>query len=126
MIKRIVFGATALLLVGCNSQTSGSSSAAKSEPGKAPPEDVAQNPDVSAVVAAIDNNRDGRMSRLEWARAGAPQSSFDGLDKSKRGYVTKADMDGAPAPPGVDLDGDGKLTLDEFKEFDRRMGRKSK
>lgn len=117
--------AAALLLTACSAQPAVNHSAnapadsTASEQPAAP--DTSRNPDVSLAVAAIDRDGDGRMTQAEWTAAGAPQSSFNGLDKGARGYVTKADMNNGPAPRGIDLNGDGKLTLDEFKEFDRRM-----
>ncbi len=40
--------------------------------------------------------------------------------KDAQGCVTVARMHAIAPPPGIDLDGDGKLTAAEFREFDRR------
>lgn len=88
-----------------------------------PPPSGGPNPDFSAVTASVDTNGDGKMSRTEWQRAGAPVSSFN-MFENGRGYVTQSDYDNAPAPAGIDINGDGKLTLAEFKQFDREMGAK--
>lgn len=76
--------------------------------------------DLRPFFAAIDSNRDGCLSLVEWQRAGAPQSSYDGLH-DEQGCVTLARMSSTPAPPGIDLNNDGKLTLEEMKTFDRKM-----
>ncbi len=81
------------------------------------------NADFSPVLEAVDTNRDGKMSRAEWQHAGLPASSF-GMFEKGRGFVTKADFDENPAPPGIDINGDGKLTVNEFRQFDRMMSAK--
>lgn len=72
------------------------------------------------LVQAVDTNHDGCISHQEWLAAGLPESSYQGL-KDKDGCVTLARMQAEPAPPGIDLDGDGKLTVDEFREFDKKF-----
>jgi len=81
---------------------------------------VKGNPDFSPVTAAVDTNRDGRMARDEWEAAGLPESSFNMFEKG-RGYVTQEDYDTNAAPAGIDLNGDGALTVEEFVEFDKKM-----
>jgi hypothetical protein len=78
------------------------------------------NPDMRPLAAQVDTNHDGRMSRAEWRKAGLPMSSFNGFEKG-RGYVTLRDYQTHPAPPGIDLNGDGKVTVAEFRAFDRQM-----
>lgn len=76
--------------------------------------------DLRPFFAAIDSDRDGCLTLAEWRRAGAPQSSYDGLH-DQQGCVTLARMSSTPAPPGIDLNNDGRLTLEEMKTFDRKM-----
>jgi hypothetical protein len=76
--------------------------------------------DLSLLIKAVDTNRDGCMSHLEWQAAGLPESSYQGL-KDKSGCVTLARMKSESPPPGIDLNGDGKLTVEEFREFDKKM-----
>ncbi|MDE2043263.1 MAG: hypothetical protein KGJ05_09330 [Alphaproteobacteria bacterium] len=83
------------------------------------------NPDFTPVVQAVDTNHDGQMSRAEWAAAGLPWSSFNMFEKG-RGYVTQEDYDTNAAPRGIDINGDGKLTVEEFKAFDKMMSAKMK
>ncbi|TXS90285.1 hypothetical protein FV139_18690 [Parahaliea maris] len=83
-------------------------------------ERAAGNPDFSKVTAAVDKNSDGKMSRSEWQGAGLPMSSFN-MFESGRGYVTQKDYEVNPAPGGIDGDGDGFLTVEEFIEFDKKM-----
>lgn len=81
---------------------------------------VATNPDFSPVTAAVDTDKDGNMSRAEWEAAGLPDSSFN-MFENGRGYVTQTDYETNAAPDGIDIDGDGKLTVEEFIEFDKKM-----
>ena len=78
------------------------------------------NPDMSPITAAVDTNKDGKMTHAEWSAQGLPESSFNGFEKG-RGYVTQQDYEVNAAPPGIDADGNGKLTVDEFKAFDKKM-----
>jgi len=71
----------------------------------------------------VDTNGDGRMSRAEWRAQGLPETSFNGFEKG-RDYVTLEDYQTNPAPAGIDLNRDGKLTVAEFKEFDKQMATK--
>jgi hypothetical protein len=87
------------------------------------PADHSRNPDMRPLAAQVDTNHDGRMSRAEWRKAGLPMSSFNGFEKG-RGYVTLRDYQTHPAPPGIDLNGDGKVTVAEFRAFDRQMSAK--
>jgi len=76
--------------------------------------------DASGFIAEIDRNGDGCASHAEWKRAGAPESSYQGL-KDDKGCVTAAHMNTVPGPDGIDTNGDGKLTLAEMKAFDKKM-----
>lgn len=76
--------------------------------------------DLSVLLKAVDTNRDGCMSHQEWRSAGLPESSYQGL-KDGNQCVTLARMKAEPAPDGIDLNGDGKLTVEEFRAFDKKM-----
>ena len=80
---------------------------------------------MTEFAAEVDTNQDGRMSREEWMAKGLPESSFNGFENG-RGYVTLEDYQKNPAPPGIDLNEDGKLTVAEFVEFDKIMSEKMK
>ena len=60
------------------------------------------------------------MSYEEWRGVGMPQSSWDMLNKD--GCVTPKIMEDN-GDPSTDLDGngDGKITLEEFLAFDKKM-----
>jgi hypothetical protein len=78
------------------------------------------NLDKSELYKAIDKNKDGCMSYEEWHAVGMPDSSFKML--AKDGCVTAKIMEDN-GDPSTDLDanGDGKITLEEFKAFDKKM-----
>ncbi len=131
--------AMAATLAGCQGQPSVAASQAVAEetagalaveptgPAGPPPMqgNAADNPDMTGVAAAVDTNGDGKMSAAEWQAQGLPKSSFKAFEKG-RGYVTLKDYQDNPAPPGIDLDGDGRVTVAEFKEFDKQMAARMK
>ena len=116
-MKRHVSAMTAVmvLLTACGTVSA--------QPAGGPPPmqgDPSKNPDMTGFVKEVDANGDGRMSTAEWQAKGLPESSFKMFERG-RGYVTLEDYQKNAAPQGIDLDGDGKLTVAEFKEFDHRM-----
>lgn len=114
-MQKLLLTASALLLSACQAQAAPPAPASGGAPAK--------NPDMSGFAAEVDTNHDGKMSREEWAKAGLPFSSFNGFERG-RGYVTLADYQTNPAPKGIDLNGDGILTVAEFKAFDAQMAGK--
>lgn len=76
--------------------------------------------DVAPLIQAVDRNHDGCMDHAEWRGAGLPESAYAIL-KDGKGCVTLAAMNTNPAPDGIDLNGDGKLTVEEFRAFDKKM-----
>lgn len=82
--------------------------------------DPADNPDMTRFAAEVDADGNGEMSRAEWEAKGLPNSSFDMFEKG-RGFVTLEDYQVNAAPPGIDMDGDGFVTADEFVAFDKQM-----
>lgn len=75
--------------------------------------------DVAPLVRTVDRNDDGCMSADEWFGAGLPRSAYLGL-RNEAGCVTEAAMKRTAPPGGIDLNGDGKLTVDEMIEYDRK------
>jgi EF hand len=91
--------------------------------GTSPPSmqgDPAKNPDMSEFAKSVDADGNGQLSRAEWQAQGLPASSFNMFEKG-RGFVTLHDYQINAAPAGIDINGDGKLTIAEFKEFDQKM-----
>jgi len=81
--------------------------------------------DVAAFIAEIDRDKDGCVSAAEWKRAGVPAAAYAML-KDANGCVTVASMSAVTPPPGIDANGDGKVTLAEFKAFDKKMSAQMK
>lgn len=92
---------------------------APAEEAPAPPQVEVSKvvPNHQPLFNYIDVNRDGCMTEEEWSTAGAPMSSFNGLVKD--GCVKPEYMTGGP--DGIDINGDGFFTIEEFMEFDRRF-----
>jgi hypothetical protein len=81
------------------------------------------NADKTPLVTAIDTNKDGCMSHEEWLAAKMPESSWKMLNKD--GCVTKKIMEDNGDPAGIDANGDGKITLEEFLAFDKKNAPKA-
>jgi hypothetical protein len=75
--------------------------------------------DLSPFFDEVDTNHDGCISEKEWFVAKLPKSAYSML-KDGSGCVTLKAMQTTAPPPGIDLNGDGKLTASEMREFDRR------
>jgi len=87
--------------------------------------DPSKNPDMTEFAAQVDTDGNGEMSKAEWQAKGLPESSF-GMFEKGRGFVTLKDYQVNAAPPGIDMNGDGKLTIEEFKAFDKKMSAQMK
>ena len=83
-----------------------------------PYDDPKMTYDASPIVASIDADKDGKMTKDEWNKAGAPIASYQMFtEKSKKDYVTKDEFMKETPPNGVDLNCDGKITIEEFHTF---------
>jgi len=95
-------------------------------PGGAPQEDQgASKLDMTPVYEAMDINKDGLVNKEEWLASGMTQDSYDRLfclmlDKDKDGNLTKADILGAIPMFEVDTDKNGKASLEEFVEANKK------
>jgi hypothetical protein len=101
--------------------------AAPSAPAKAsvsakktcPPYDDAKiKGDPTPIVDSIDADKDGKMTKEEWLKAGAPIESFQSFTgKSKKDFVSRQEFIDETPPNGVDANCDGKFTIEEFHNF---------
>jgi len=83
-----------------------------------PYDDPKMKGDASPMADSIDANKDGKMTKEEWLKAGAPIASFEMFTgKSKKDYVTRQEMLDETPPNGVDANCDGKFTIEEFHNF---------
>lgn len=71
--------------------------------------------DQSPLLNSADTNKDGKLSKSEWAAIGGPDGIFDNIDTNKDGYLTLAELNASSPPDMADANKDGKLTLAEFK-----------
>lgn len=83
-----------------------------------PYDDPNKTYDASPIPASIDTNKDGKMTKEEWLAAGAPIASFQMFtERSENDYVTREEFLEETPPNGVDLNCDGKITIEEFHTF---------
>lgn len=119
-----MLAAGGLLLAGCQQDVAEPANGDAGTTAEAPPAgpppmgDPADNPDMTGFAAEVDTDGNGEMSRAEWEAQGLPNSSFDMFEKG-RGFVTLQDYQENAAPPGIDINEDGKVTVAEFVEFDK-------
>lgn len=96
-------------------------------PGGAPQggQAAAATLDMTPVYEAMDADKDGLVNKDEWLASGMTQDSYDKLfsqmlDKDKDGNLTKDDIMGAIPMFEVDTDGDGKASIGEFVEANKK------
>jgi hypothetical protein len=78
------------------------------------------NNDINAqpLVNYINLNNDNCLSEEEWNTAGMPKMAWEFM--AKDGCVKPESFTPVRAE-GIDINGDGFLTIEEFKEYDRRQ-----
>jgi hypothetical protein len=122
--KTVFFTIICLVMTGAFAFAQGS---APSSPAKAgatakktcpPYDDPKMKGDASPMADSIDANKDGKMTKEEYLKAGAPIESFNMFtEKSKKDYVTRQEMLDETPPDGIDVNCDGKFTIEEFHNF---------
>jgi hypothetical protein len=79
------------------------------------------------LIAQMDKDKDGKVSKKEWTDWGRPEKLFAKYDKNNNGYIDADEKPtGMPTFELTDINGDGKVTVDEFpgpeamvKQFDK-------
>ncbi|MFT3907202.1 MAG: hypothetical protein QM718_12905 [Steroidobacteraceae bacterium] len=78
--------------------------------------------DHAPLFAAVDTNKDGKITKAEWQAAGLSDFVFDMADAKKAGSITLADLNATTPPDAIDANKDGKVSLEEMKTFLASMG----
>lgn len=81
--------------------------------------------DFGPVYDAMDKNKDGKVAKDEWLASGMNQDSYDRLftqmlDSNKDLILTKAEFTASKPIFEVDTDKDGKVTLKEFADANKK------
>jgi hypothetical protein len=97
----------------------------KAEKNPCPPYDEpGMTYDANPIVDAIDVNKDGKMTHEEWQAKEAPEPSWQMFnskpDIKSQGYITREQFLAETPPNGIDLNCDGKITIEEFVEFGKQ------
>jgi hypothetical protein len=71
--------------------------------------------DQSPLFAVADTNKDGKLSKAEWAAIKGSDSIFSFVDKNMDGFLTLAELNDTSPPDAADANKDGKLTVEEFQ-----------
>lgn len=83
------------------------------------PNATAKPLDVTGFFADVDKDHDGCVTANEWYGLGLPKSAFDNL-VDVNGCITLAHLQSVAPPPGIDTNGDGKLTVAKFLAFAKK------
>lgn len=71
--------------------------------------------DQSALLTAADANKDGKLTKAEWATIKGTESIFTNIDKDADGFLTLAELNNSSPPDIADANKDGKLSVAEFQ-----------
>ena len=80
------------------------------------------------MIAELDTNHDGCISKKEWTSAGLPEAIYGTLEgqAEKRDCVTAKELTKGPAPAGIDTNGDGYMTVQKLKDYVKTHGTEPK
>jgi len=69
------------------------------------------------LIAEVDTNKDGCLSKAEWVAAGLPDGTYSILEgqAAVRDCVTDKELTKGPAPAGLDTNGDGYITVAKLR-----------
>jgi hypothetical protein len=94
----------------------------QSQSATAPSQNTGKKLNVDRFLAELDVNKDGCISQKEWVGAGLPEFHFQTLSAQaeKSDCVTKKEMLIGNPPDGIDINGDGYLTVAEMIEYTKK------
>ena len=76
---------------------------------------------VDELIAKVDADKDGSMTKGEWMEAGLLEMPFNMCDLSKDGELTASELATCDLPEAMDTNGDNILSVSEMIEFDKKM-----
>lgn len=85
------------------------------QPAAAPTANSGIKLDQSPLFNAADTNKDGKLSKTEWAAVKGAEPLFNAMDKDKDELLTLAELNASSPPDVADTNKDGKLSVEEFQ-----------
>ncbi len=73
--------------------------------------------DHTPMFRSLDADNDDKLTRSEWLTASLPEGLLAIVDSNRDGSISLAEMNSVNSRKSVDANGDGQVTLDEFKAF---------